>query len=57
LPDEAFAVGRRSICGNGAAIFISSGHAARQFGRQFNAGMIGINVSVSAPMAWFPFTG
>ena len=43
--------------GNGAAIFTRSGYAARQFKRHFNAGMIGINVGVPAPMAWFPFTG
>ena len=34
-----------------------SGWAARQFKHHFNAGMIGINVGVPAPMAWFPFTG
>ena len=28
-----------------------------QFKHHFNAGMIGINVGVPAPMAWFPFTG
>ena len=43
--------------GNGACIFTSTGYAARQFKRHFNAGMIGINVGVPAPMAWFPFTG
>ena len=34
-----------------------SGWAARQFKMHFNAGMIGINIGVPAPMAWFPFTG
>ncbi len=43
--------------GNGASIFTRSGYAARQFKQHFNAGMIGINVGVPAPMAWFPFTG
>ncbi|HEY4233621.1 MAG TPA: CoA-acylating methylmalonate-semialdehyde dehydrogenase [Lacipirellulaceae bacterium] len=55
--DEALAIGRECEYGNGAAIFTASGYAARQFKRQFNAGMIGINVGVPAPMAWFPFTG
>jgi malonate-semialdehyde dehydrogenase (acetylating)/methylmalonate-semialdehyde dehydrogenase len=55
--EQALEVGRRSPYGNGASIFTSSGHAARQFKQQFNAGMIGINVGVPAPMAWFPFTG
>jgi malonate-semialdehyde dehydrogenase (acetylating) / methylmalonate-semialdehyde dehydrogenase len=55
--DEALALGRSCEYGNGACIFTRSGWAARQFKRHFNAGMIGINVGVPAPMAWFPFTG
>jgi malonate-semialdehyde dehydrogenase (acetylating) / methylmalonate-semialdehyde dehydrogenase len=55
--DEALAVGAQCEYGNGASIFTASGHAAREFSRRFNAGMIGINVGVPAPMAWFPFTG
>jgi malonate-semialdehyde dehydrogenase (acetylating)/methylmalonate-semialdehyde dehydrogenase len=55
--DEALALGRDCPYGNGASIFTRSGWAARQFKRHFNAGMIGINVGVPAPMAWFPFTG
>ncbi len=55
--DEALALGRQCEYGNGAAIFTRSGYAARQFQRHFDAGMIGINVGVPAPMAWFPFTG
>ena len=55
--DEALELGKRCEYGNGACIFTQSGYAARQFKRQFNAGMIGINVGVPAPLAWFPFTG
>jgi malonate-semialdehyde dehydrogenase (acetylating)/methylmalonate-semialdehyde dehydrogenase len=55
--EEALAVGRDCPYGNGASIFTRSGWAARQFKHRFNAGMIGINVGVPAPMAWFPFTG
>jgi malonate-semialdehyde dehydrogenase (acetylating)/methylmalonate-semialdehyde dehydrogenase len=55
--DEALAVGRSCPYGNGASIFTQSGWAARQFKQHFNAGMIGINIGVPAPMAWFPFTG
>ena len=55
--EEALALGRRCPYGNGASIFTRSGWAARQFKQHFNAGMIGINVGVPAPMAWFPFTG
>jgi malonate-semialdehyde dehydrogenase (acetylating)/methylmalonate-semialdehyde dehydrogenase len=55
--EEALAVGKNSPYGNGASIFTQSGYAARQFKQYFNAGMIGINIGVPAPMAWFPFTG
>jgi len=55
--EAALAVGRDCPYGNGASIFTRSGWAARQFKHHFNAGMIGINVGVPAPMAWFPFTG
>ena len=55
--EDALAIGRACEYGNGASIFTTSGYAAREFKRHFNAGMIGINVGVPAPMAWFPFTG
>ncbi len=55
--EQALAIGDRCKYGNGAVIFTQSGYAARQFQQHFNAGMIGINVAVPAPMAWFPFTG
>jgi malonate-semialdehyde dehydrogenase (acetylating)/methylmalonate-semialdehyde dehydrogenase len=55
--DEALALGEACEFGNGAVIYTQSGRAAREFKHRFNAGMIGINVGVPAPMAWFPFTG
>ena len=55
--EDALSVGDQCDYGNGAVIFTRSGYAAREFKRRFNAGMIGINVGVPAPMAWFPFTG
>ena len=55
--DEAIAIGKSCPFGNGASIFTRDGYAARTFKRHFNAGMIGINVGVPAPMAWLPFTG
>lgn len=55
--DSALAVAKQCPFGNGASIFTRDGYAARQFKRHFNAGMIGINVGVPAPMPWFPFTG
>jgi len=55
--EAAIAVGDCCEYGNGASIFTRDGHAAREFKQRFNAGMIGINVGVPAPMAWLPFTG
>ncbi len=55
--EAAIAIGDNCEYGNGASIFTRAGHAAREFKRRFNAGMIGINVGVPAPMAWLPFTG
>jgi malonate-semialdehyde dehydrogenase (acetylating)/methylmalonate-semialdehyde dehydrogenase len=43
--------------GNAGAIFTSSGEAARQYRYGAEAGMLGVNVGVPAPVAWFPFAG
>ena len=43
--------------GNMACLFTSSGLNARTFRNQANAGNIGINIGVAAPMAQFPFSG
>jgi malonate-semialdehyde dehydrogenase (acetylating) / methylmalonate-semialdehyde dehydrogenase len=43
--------------GNAGAIFTSSGEAARQYRYEAEAGMLGVNVGVPAPVAWFPFSG
>ena len=42
---------------NGTAIFTSSGEAARTFQRQIQVGMIGINVPIPVPMAFYSFGG
>ena len=55
--DEAIAWANRSVYGNGAVIFTSSGGAARQFAREVQCGMVGVNVGVPAPMAAFAFSG
>jgi len=55
--DEALKVLNASTYGNAASIFTSSGHSAREFKRRAEAGMLGVNIGVSAPMAFFPFTG
>ena len=43
--------------GNASAIFTSSGAAVRRYRAEAEAGMIGVNVGVPAPVAWFPFAG
>jgi malonate-semialdehyde dehydrogenase (acetylating) / methylmalonate-semialdehyde dehydrogenase len=43
--------------GNGTAIFTSSGAAAREFHRRVKVGMIGINVPIPVPMAYYSFGG
>jgi malonate-semialdehyde dehydrogenase (acetylating)/methylmalonate-semialdehyde dehydrogenase len=43
--------------GNAAVIFTTSGAAAREFRATVEAGMLGVNVGVAAPVAWFPFSG
>ena len=55
--DEAIAIANRSEFANGACIFTDSAKAIRQFREEIDAGMLGINVGVPAPMAFFPFSG
>ena len=55
--DGAIANLNGSGFGNAAVLFTSSGAAARKFKHEANAGMVGINVGVPAPMAFFPFSG
>ncbi|MEP7354703.1 MAG: CoA-acylating methylmalonate-semialdehyde dehydrogenase [Acidobacteriota bacterium] len=55
--DEAITVVNRSRFGNSSSIFTESGSAAREYSSRVEAGMVGINVGVAAPMAFFPFAG
>lgn len=55
--DDAVAKVNQSEYGNMAVIFTDSGHAARRFETTVQAGMLGVNVGVPAPMAAFPFAG
>ncbi len=43
--------------GNAGSIFTTSGEAARTYRFGVEAGMIGVNIGVAAPVAWFPFSG
>ena len=55
--DDAIDTLSRSVFGNSAAIFTSSGAAARKFRYEVPTGNIGVNIGVAAPMAYFPFSG
>ncbi len=55
--DDAIALINRKAYGNMACLFTSSGAAARQFRYEVEAGNVGINLGVAAPMAFFPFSG
>jgi len=55
--DEALKLLNSSTYGNMASIFTTSGKNAREFKRRAQAGMLGVNIGVAAPMAFFPFTG
>jgi len=55
--DEAIALINSNPYGNGTAIFTSSGAAARRFQRGVRVGMIGINVPIPVPMAYYSFGG
>jgi malonate-semialdehyde dehydrogenase (acetylating)/methylmalonate-semialdehyde dehydrogenase len=55
--DDAIALVNSGEYGNMACLFTSSGAAARKFRYEAEAGNIGINIGVAAPMAFFPFSG
>ncbi|MEO6834854.1 MAG: CoA-acylating methylmalonate-semialdehyde dehydrogenase [Candidatus Tumulicola sp.] len=55
--DEAIAVANASRYGNASSIFTADGGSARKFAARIAVGMVGINIGVAAPMAFFPFGG
>ncbi len=55
--DEAIDLINRNPYGNGAALFTRSGAAARRFEHEVEVGMVGINVAIPVPMAFFSFGG
>lgn len=55
--EDAIALANRSEFANGACLFTQDGSAVRQFRETIDAGMLGINLGVPAPMAFFPFSG
>jgi malonate-semialdehyde dehydrogenase (acetylating)/methylmalonate-semialdehyde dehydrogenase len=55
--DEALALINSNPYGNGTAIFTNDGGAARRFQNEVEVGMIGINVPIPVPMAYYSFGG
>lgn len=55
--EEAIEVANKSEFANGACLFTQDGSHVRQFRETIDAGMLGINLGVPAPMAFFPFSG
>ncbi|HXW67731.1 MAG TPA: CoA-acylating methylmalonate-semialdehyde dehydrogenase [Thermoplasmata archaeon] len=55
--DAAIEVANRARFGNAAAIFTRDGRSAREFTHRIEAGMLGVNLGVPAPPAFFPFVG
>jgi len=55
--DEAIDLANQSEFGNGACLFTQDGSSVRNFRENIQAGMLGVNVGVPAPMAFFPFSG
>jgi malonate-semialdehyde dehydrogenase (acetylating) / methylmalonate-semialdehyde dehydrogenase len=55
--EEAIAMMKAHPNANATSIFTSSGKAAREFAKHATASMVGVNIGVAAPMAYFPFGG
>ncbi|HTD95974.1 MAG TPA: aldehyde dehydrogenase family protein, partial [Edaphobacter sp.] len=55
--DEAIELVNSSDFGNTTTIYTQSGKSAREYQARVEVGMVGVNMAVSAPMAFFPFAG
>lgn len=55
--DEAISLVNSSEYGNTTTIYTRSGKAAREYQSRIEVGMVGVNMAVAAPMAFFPFAG
>lgn len=55
--DEAIELTNESPFANGACIYTQNGSHVRKFREEIHAGMLGVNLGVPAPMAFFPFSG
>jgi malonate-semialdehyde dehydrogenase (acetylating) / methylmalonate-semialdehyde dehydrogenase len=55
--DDAIELVNGSRFGNGTSIFTESGASVRRYRHEVQAGMVGVNIGVAAPVAFFPFSG
>jgi malonate-semialdehyde dehydrogenase (acetylating)/methylmalonate-semialdehyde dehydrogenase len=55
--DDAISIVNANEYGNGTAIFTNDGGAARKFEHEIQVGMVGINVPIPVPLAFFSFGG
>jgi len=55
--EEAIELANKSKFANGACIFTNDGGQVRKFREKIDAGMLGVNIGVPAPMSFFPFSG
>ena len=55
--DDAIELVNSSRFGNTTSIFTSDGKSAREYCSRVECGMVGVNIGVAAPMAFFPFSG
>ena len=55
--DEGLAIMNENPFANGSAIFTQNGYYARKFEMLTDGGMVGINVGIPVPSAYFPFSG
>jgi malonate-semialdehyde dehydrogenase (acetylating)/methylmalonate-semialdehyde dehydrogenase len=55
--DQAIDLINNNRFGNTTSIFTSDGKSAREFSHRIDVGMVGVNIGVAAPMAFFPFSG
>jgi malonate-semialdehyde dehydrogenase (acetylating)/methylmalonate-semialdehyde dehydrogenase len=55
--DQAIEIVNSSRFGNGTSIFTESGASVRRYRHEVEAGMVGVNIGVAAPVAFFPFSG
>jgi malonate-semialdehyde dehydrogenase (acetylating)/methylmalonate-semialdehyde dehydrogenase len=55
--DDAIGLVNSSPFGNTTSIFTGDGKSAREYASRIECGMVGVNIGVAAPMAFFPFSG